>query len=292
MSRLAETFRRLPDVTRGIIWMVAATFLLTCMSATIKLLGKTVHPLEILFFRTALGILWMLPFIWRTGLAGLGTRRLPIYLCRAAAGLIGGIGAFWAFTLIPLAEATAIIFTRPLWATIIAIVLLGEVVGARRWAAILVGFVGVLVMVRPGLTEVETGTLLAMSSALAAAAAALFGRVLAATEPPDRMTVYFMVLQAPVAAILAAFVWVTPRWEELALLFVMAGFGALGQRAIARAYSCAGISVILPFDYLRLPFAALIGIALFGDVPLIWTWIGGTIIFASAVTIARRESAR
>lgn len=289
-DRWRRSFAALPDATRGILWMLLATILLSGMAMMVKLASDTLHPIEILFFRSAFGMFFMLPFVMRTGVAALKTDRFPLYVLRAAIGVGAGSCAFYAFSAIPLAEATSIIFSRPLFATIIAIVVLGEVVGPRRWGAMLVGFIGVLVIVRPDIGEINLGVTLALVAAVGAAAAAIVGRVLARHEPADKMTVYFMVLQAPLALIPALLVWTTPSLHDVGILVLMAAFGTFGQRAIARAFGAGEISLILPFDFLRLPFAAIIGFVVFADVPGIWVFVGGGIIFTSSVYIARREA--
>ncbi|MHA1569059.1 MAG: DMT family transporter, partial [Alphaproteobacteria bacterium] len=172
-SRLANAFDGLPQTTRGMLWMVLATFVLTGMAATIKHLGQTIHPVELLFFRGAFGFVMMLPFAARVGVAGLRTDKLRLYILRAMLTVFAGTCGFWAFKLIPLAEATAIIFSRPLFAMLIAIVVLKETVGARRWTATLIGFAGVLIMVRPGIAEITPGVALALGAAVLAAFAAV-----------------------------------------------------------------------------------------------------------------------
>jgi drug/metabolite transporter (DMT)-like permease len=181
-------------------------------------------------------------------------------------------------------------FTRPLYGTVFAIVFLGEIVGQRRWTALGIGFLGVLVMVRPGFEALNLGLAAVFVASIAGAAAAILIRYLSRTESPDTITMYMVLFTTPVMLVLALFVWETPTWEQIGWLSFTGLVGTLGQRAMSRGYAAADASIILPMDFSRLIIAALFGYMLFSEIPSIYTAMGGALIFASTVYIAQREA--
>jgi len=163
-------------------------------------------------------------------------------------------------------------------------------VSGRRWTAMIVGFAGVLIIVRPGFAEVNVGLLMAMAGALFGAGVASIVRYLARTEAPDTITFYYSVFMPLFAIGPALFYWENPTWEQWLWILFMGFVGTLGQRAMTRAIASADIAIVLPVDFSRLVFAALFGWFLFGEFPALWTWLGGAIIFGSSIYIARHEA--
>jgi drug/metabolite transporter (DMT)-like permease len=280
----------LPAPLRGAFWMVLAALCLTGMAATIRHLSSGLDTFELIFFRYFFGVVFMLPWLIRTGKGALRTARFPLYLLRVAVTFVASLCFFKALGLISLADTTAAIFTRPLFAALLAIVFLSEVVTSRRWIAMAMGFAGVLVMVRPGFAEINIGVPLAVAAAAFAAINPLVIRVLTRTDSPDTVTFFAAIMLTVVAAVPAYLVWRTPSPEELFWLAFMGCCGTFGQRAVARSFQAGEVSLVLPFDYVRLIFAAIVGYAVFTELPVIWTWIGGTVIFASTVYLARTEA--
>ncbi len=270
--------------------MVAAAFCLTGMAATIRYLSSDLDTFELIFFRYFFGVVFMLPWLVRTGKGALRITRVPLYLLRVCVTFLASLCFFTALAMIPLADAMAAIFTRPLFAALLAIVFLSEVVSGRRWIAMAAGFAGVLIMVRPGFVEINLGVPLAIAAAAFAAVNPIVIRVLTRTESPDVITFYAAIMLTVMAAVPAFLVWRTPSPEEILWLAVMGCLGTFGQRSVARAFQAGEVSLVLPFDYSRLIFAAVVGYALFTELPVIWTWIGGTVIFASSVYLARTEA--
>ena len=286
-ARFGIWFAGLPGPVRGACWLLASAFCLTAMAAAVRHLSSGLHVFEIAFFRTGLGLVFMAPWMIRTRFAGLRTRSVPGFAGRAVATSIATIGYFYALTKIPLADAVAIMFTRPLYGTIFAIAFLGEMVGLRRWAALAVGFAGVLVMARPGFEAFNLGLLSVFVASIAGAAAAVFIRYLSRRESPDTITIYYVFFTTPVMAVLAAFEWRMPTSEELGWLLFMGLVGTLGQRAMSRGFAAADISIMLPMDFSRLLVAALFGFVLFSETPSAHAAIGGALIFCATIYIAR-----
>jgi len=180
-------------------------------------------------------------------------------------------------------------FTAPLFATILAIVFLGEVVRVRRWLAILSGFAGTLVVLRPGLAAFDLGSALTIFSALAWGAAIVVTRVLGRSDSSLTIALYMGLIMAPLSFVPASFVWVWPDGRHFALMLAMAGFGTVAQLCFSQSLKEAETSVVMPIDFFKLIWASALGFALFTERPDAFTWAGGAMIFASATYIALRE---
>ena len=283
-------FNGLPGPIQGAIWLITSAFCLTAMAATIRHLSADVHTFIIAFFRTGLGFVFMAPWLIRTRGQGLRTKKIHWFAFRSFFVAIGTLGYFYALSEIPLADAVAIMFSRPLYGTIFAIIFLGELVGLRRWIALIVGFIGVLTMVRPGFEVFNVGLASVFIASIAGAGSAVFIRFLSRTESPDTITIYYVIFTTPVMLLLALLVWQTPTWEQFGWLIFMGLVGTLGQRAMSRGFAAADASIMLPMDYTRLIFAALFGFILFSEIPSVYTALGALLIFCSTVYIARREA--
>ena len=275
---------------QGALYMVAAAAGFSVMNALVRLLAEGLDPLQIAFFRNAFALLFMLPWLLRHGTSGLRTERLGLHVWRAVIGLGAMILWFYSVTLLPLAEAVALNFTVPLFVTIGAALILGEVVRARRWSATVIGFLGVLIIVRPGFAEVEWTMAMPIVAAMIMACSALMVKSLSDTEDPNAIVLYMNLLLTPLSLVPALFVWRWPDWSLLPLLLVLGGFAALSHIWLTRSYTKADASAVMPYDYARLPFIAVIAYLAFDEQPDIWTWIGGAVIAGAAIYIARREA--
>lgn len=181
-------------------------------------------------------------------------------------------------------------FTRPLFITILAIFLLSEIVDRRRWSALGVGFLGAMIVLRPGFEEVNLGAILALGSAFAGGLVAITIRVLTRTDRPDSIATYTATMMVPITLVMAAFVWRTPSLQELLCLAVMAVLAQSSNRCQARAFDAAEVSMLQPMDFVRLPIAIFIGFVTFTELPSIWSIVGGTVIFAASVYNTRRAA--
>jgi drug/metabolite transporter (DMT)-like permease len=290
MGSIATRFAGLSGPVRGTIWILISAVCLTAMAATIRHLSNDVHTFIIAFFRVGIGFIVMAPWLVRTRLQGMKTTKTSWFLARAVVTTIASLGFFYALGEIPLADAVAIMFTRPLYGTVFAIFFLGEIVGQRRWTALGIGFLGVLVMVRPGFEAINLGLAAVFVASIAGAAAAILIRYLSRTESPDTITMYMVLFTAAVMLVLAMLVWETPTWEQIGWLSFIGVVGTFGQRAMSRGYAAADASIILPMDFSRLVIAALFGYMLFSEIPSVYTAIGAALIFTSTVYIAQREA--
>ena len=274
----------------GGLWMTAACGMLALLAAEIRMAAQHVHPLEVVFFRNLFGVVLMVPMLRRLPLPYDFRRRWTLFGLRGLTSFLAMSTWFFAVATIPLADAVALNFTLPLFATLLAVITLGETVRARRWTALAVGFAGTLVVLRPGFTEVSAGTIAALASALFMASSAISIRRMAAHDGPAVITFWSNIVMTPISLIPAAFVWTWPGWEGWAWLLLVGATAIIAQIFLSRAYAAAPTSAVMPFDFTRLPFAVLIGLAFFDEVPDPWTLVGATVIIGSAVYIPRREA--
>lgn len=289
-SNLAKAAGGLPQPVRAILWMLLACLLFAILNAFIREASRAMHPLQAVFFRNLFGLLFMLPWIGKAGLDSLNAYRLKLYLGRTTVGLLSMFAWFWALKLLPFAEAIALSFASPLFATMLAALFLGEQVRVRRWTAIAIGFAGVLVILRPGADALSVGALFALASSALGALGIIFTKQLARSESTTAVVTIMVLIQTPMSLIPALFVWDWPAAWLWPLLLLMGCAGSLGHMSFVRALSLADASSLMPYDYARLVFAAAIGWIFFTEVPDGWTWVGSALIAAAAVYIARREA--
>ena len=289
ISRLTGAWLLLPGNLRGIIWISAGTVALALTDILIKTLGQTIHPFELSFFRYVVGITLLAPIFWRMGPAGLKTKRWGLHLTRLFLATIGQTGIFIAVVNLKLADATAFWFSKPLFTTVAAVFILAELVSMRRWLATVAGFAGVVVMMRPGAGVIDPYVLIAIGAALSMAFANIVIRLMAPTEPPNRILFYYHIGGVALLAPPAIWFWQTPIGAEWGLIGLIGVGTTIGMICFVRAFSIGEANAIGPFEYVRLIYAGLIGYLLFGETIDTWTLIGGAIIVGSTLFIARDE---
>jgi len=270
--------------------MLASAVLFGMMAITIRYASADMHPFEIAFFRNVFGLLFALPLLLRAGPGLLKTSQLPLYFLRCAIGTVGMLCGFWAIANLPLAQAIALSYSTPLFVTIGAVLVLHEVVRARRWTAVSIGFIGVLVIVRPGTDSFTAGTLVALTAAVFSASVAISIKILSRTEPADAIVLYTTLLWVPMSFLPALMVWTWPTpagWGWVA----MAGFlGTAGHMCWTRAFKLGDASALTPLSFVQLPVVALLAWLLFAEAIDRWTVLGAAIILGSNLYIARREA--
>ena len=271
--------------------MLGAMILFSTMGVFIKLSSSQLHPLEVVFFRNFLALFFLTPWIFKQRATVFKSNRKKLYTLRAVFNVVGMAAGFTALTLIPLAEATALSFTAPLFATLGAALILGEVVRQRRIIAIFFGFIGMLIILRPGIEAISPGALLAIANAITIAITVLIVKKLTTTEKPITIIAYMALLQTPMALIPALFYWEWPSLITWTWLFCLAGAGTIGHLMYTKAIQLAEVSQLQPIDFVRLPIIALFGYIVFAEQPGIWVWIGGAVIFLSTAYVTHREAA-
>ena len=270
--------------------MVAASVCFALASFFVRQAANDVHPFEITFFRNAFSLMFMLPWLIRVGRRSMFTKRPGLHAFRAVMAVCAMFTWFTALAMMPLAEATALSFTWPLFATVGAALVLGETVRRRRWTAIGIGFLGTLIILRPGEEAVSTGAALVLVSSAFMAISALTVKALSRVDSPPTIVLLMAILTTPIAAIPTVFVWTTPAPETWAWLVALGLAATVGQLTLAKAFVAADLTAVMPFDFSKLIFTAIIAYLAFGEVPDAWTWIGSVVIFGAAFYTAHREA--
>ena len=284
-----KSIAAMPGTVRGMGWMLISAFTVAIFNGIVRHLSADVHPFEIAFVHSAFGVLFLAPVYVRGGLAPLKTRRFAMHAVRAALNVTASLFMLMALSISPLAEVAALSFSAPLFAAVLAVVLMGERMRARRLAALLVGFAGTWLVFRPGLVAVAPGSLLVLAFAVAWGGAMIAIKALSRTESSLTQTLYLGLLNTPIAALAAIPVWQTPSLGQLAWLAALGAVGVVRQLSLSQAFKEADATAILPLDFTKLIWVAIIGYAAFAEIPTIWTWAGGIVIFAATTYITVRE---
>jgi drug/metabolite transporter (DMT)-like permease len=280
-------------IRRGIALKIAAVTVFSVMDMTVKWLSARYPTVQIIFCRSFFAFIPLAFFLWKNGgLDLLKTNRPLGHFTRAAVGAGALYCFFWAFGRMPLADVVAIGFAAPLCMTAMSVWLLGERVGIRRWSAVAIGFAGVLLMVRPGASTVQTAALVALLGTLLYSLGIILVRKLSETERSATIVFYFTIGATVVFGAMLPAVWITPSGADAALLVLTGLLGGVGHLLITRAYQLAPIAVIAPFDYMAILWATGFGFVIFGDLPSWMTVVGALIVVGSGLYILHRETVR
>ena len=270
--------------------MLASTVSFGLMAVVIRLVSKQLATTEIAFFRNLFGLLALLPLLWRGAPAVFRTRQLPRYFVRSTIGIGSMLCGFWAIGHLPMAQAISLSYSTPLFVTILAAIWLGEVVRRRRWTAVLLGFAGVLVIVRPGTEGFSAGSLVAVSAAVLSSVVAVQIKQLSRVDPPDTIVFWTYVFWVPLSLLPALFEWQWPQGAQWLWLATLGVFGTGGQLLWTRALKLGEVSALTPIGFMQLPLVAVLAWLLFGERIDRWTVLGAAIIFVANAYIAHRES--
>lgn len=287
---LAARLDAIPAPVQGALYMTFAAASFAVMSILIRLASAELEPLQVAFLRNVFALGFMMPWLVRAGLGGLRTEHLRLHILRGVTGIVAMVCWFTSVARLPLSEAVALNFTTPLFATIAAVVVLHEVVRARRWSATVIGFGGVLIILCPGFVEFTPMMVLPIAAAAFMAVSITIVKRLSGTESVGAIVLYQNLVLTILSFAPSLFVW---RWPSAEVWLYVAGVGGmavLAHLALTRAYTKAEASAVVVFDYARLPFVALLAWVLFGETADVWTWVGAGVIAASSIYIVRREA--
>lgn len=277
--------------TLAIVGIVVSSLLIAISDVCSKVLTKSLPAIEVAWLRYLVFSLLVLPLLARGGRDAFKTVRPRVQLTRGiASGLATGL-AITGFAFLPVAEATAIGFVAPIFVTALAMFLLSETVGMRRWAAALVGLGGVMLIVQPGTASFRVASLLPLAAALASASSIIATRTMR-TERARTTLLYTAFVGTAVLTPAALYQWVTPNWQELGLALLAGGFAALSNMTQIYCYRYAAASIIAPFTYTQLVWASLLGMAIFDYVPGLNVLVGAAVIAGSGIYTAYRERVR
>jgi len=288
-SDVIEKLEKLPGNVRGALWLLLAGIFLSAMGVFIKMAAVELHPFQIAFFRAFFGLCIVAPFALRHGLSTVRTARPTLHLVR---GLIGGIVMlcmFYSVAHLPLAQVTALSFTKPLFLIPLAVIFLSEKVRLRRTIATAVGFIGVIIMLRPG-GEIDPVVFVALFASALIACITIMMKILSRLDAPTTLVFWSSIILSLCTLGPALWFWTMPSWEILLILLALAMCGTIGQTMLIRGYAAGETMAVTPFDYARLLYSALFGYLLFFEVPDIWTIVGALVIVASTLYIAHREA--
>jgi drug/metabolite transporter (DMT)-like permease len=280
------------NVARAAALVSAGSLTLVVMATVVKHLGTELPAMEILFFRSAIGLLFVLPLFARNPLEPFRTKRPGMHLLRGAVGAVGNACFFWTITHMLLADAMALQFSRPLFMIPLAVFLLGETVGLRRTAVAAVGFAGIMLYARPFTGGFEPDAFVGALGALAGGLVVICIKRLATTEPTRVIMFYYALWNALFALIPAALFWVTPTLPQLALLTVVGILGIGGQSLITHGLTMGEATVLVPLDYSRIIYSAALGYLLFNEIPGPWSFAGMALIVACSLYLVLTEKRR
>jgi drug/metabolite transporter (DMT)-like permease len=293
VSSLVARWLDLPANLRGILWVALSGVLFALLNVFTLIPSQHLNSFVMAFLRYFFGALFLLPIVFRLGLyRSLHTRRLPLHLFRGTIHTAGMMLWFVALPLTTLAEITALGFTGPIFVTIGAVLFLGEDVRLRRWIAVFVGFIGAMIIIRPGFSAIHLGVICILVSTPIFSASNLISKALARTDSANTIVIWQNMVIVACAAPFALWHWQEPRWIDM-LWFLAAGLcGTLGHLCQQRGYQLADITLLQPIGFLSLVWNTLLGFFLFTQRPDKWTFVGAAVIFGSAMYISHREAVR
>ncbi len=270
--------------------MLGSTLLFALMAVMIRLASSSLHTFEIAFFRNFFGMLVALPLLLKHGPGFMRTDQLSRYFVRCLIGIGSMFASFWALGHLPLAQAVSLTYSSPLFVTIAAVIFLHEQVRARRWTAVVLGFIGVLVIVRPGSDSFTAGSLVAVLAAVLSGVVAIQIKQLSHTEPADRIVIYTTLFWVPMSLLPALAVWQWPQGITWLWVVACGVLGTGGHMLWTRALKLGDVSALTPISFMQLPVVAFAGWLLFDEDVSRWTILGAAIIFGANSYIAYREA--
>ena len=275
---------------RGALLVSAGSFTLVIMATLVKHLGSRLDSFEILFVRSFVGFLVVLPLFAADPMEPFRTRRQGMHFVRGTTGAIGNFCFFWTITHMLLADAMALQFSRPLFMIPLALLFLGEVAGIHRIAVSLVGFLGILLYARPFGGGFDPGALIGALGALAGGLVVIWIKRLSSSEPTRVIMFYYAFWNAVFALLPAIWWWVTPTWSELVLLIAVGMLGIGGQGLITHGFTMGDTTALIPLDYFRIVYSAILAWLIFGEMPGVWSLAGMALIVSASLYLVLTEN--
>lgn len=290
-NQFARRLSTIPATIIGMGNMMTSAGTISAVNGMVVHLSHSMHVFEIAFFRQFIGFLFMAAVFLRNGLRPLITQRFGLHVLRSVLNVFAMLAFFYALTLEPLAKVVSLSLTAPLFATIGAVLFLGEKMTLHRWIALIMGFLGALIILRPGVQAVSLGAFLILASNAVWAVALVVIKVLSRTDSSVTIALYATLLQWPVALIVAVFFWTTPDAVQLIWLVAIGIGGTIAQISLGEAFRHADATLVLPIDFTKLFWASLIGYVFFDQIPEIWIWTGAVVVFFAVFYNAYMERA-
>ena len=285
----AALWNRQTPALRGILLMCISTVAFAVMHGLVRFVSDVLPPFQIAFFRNIFGLAFLLPLLMRSRFRVLRTKRIGLHALRGVINIGAMLMFFTALSMSPLAKVTALSFTAPIFMAVLAVLFLGERFRMYRWLAILLGFAGMLIILRPGFVAIDTGALLVLGSASLWAVAMVIIKILSRTEQSVTIVAYMGIFLGVFSVFPAIWVWQPFGLQTLGWMVLIGLFGTIAQMTLSQALKETDPTALMPFDFLKLIWTAIIGAWFFTEIPDIFTWIGAAVIFSSGLSIAYRE---
>ena len=260
------------------------------MASGVKYLSNDLNPFTICFFRCLIGLIIVLPFIIKNKFKAIKSKNIKLQFYRSFINVISMITWFSAIGIMHLEKATALGFTTPLFTTILAVIILREVIRAHRITALFIGFLGVLIIIRPGYLPIESGTLLILIASFSFSIVLIMVKKLSDIDSSLTIIFYHLLFMTPLTFIIAIFFWEGINFTQFFIFVLMGSAGLISHWCLAQAFKLSDTTFIMPFQFTKLIWASFIGYVIFAESPDKWTWFGGIIIFTSVIYITYREA--
>jgi len=280
----------LSPTLQGLLLTLFSTLLFSCMHGLVRVLVDELHPFEVAFFRNLFGLVAVLPLLIRTGAIRLKSKQPGLQLLRSLIGVAAMTSWFYGLSVVPIATATALSFMSGIFASLAAIILLGEKMRLRRSIAVGMGFIGVLIILRPGMAGFDLHMLIVLFSALMWGLGVVAVKQLTRTDSTAVIVGWMSIIMTLISSIPAFMVWVWPTWSQLSALVLLGFLATIGHICFTNALKLIDATAVVTIDFARLIWATIIGYFLFYDPLDMWTWIGGVVIFLSGTYIVFREA--
>lgn len=287
-----ERLAALPVAVQAAWWMLISAFGYAASIAIVHHLADRLPTFELALARNFFGLMFMLPWLTKVGLGAMRTSHVGKHAFRGLLSAANMWCLFAALAYAPVADVSAITFMMPIAASVLAVFILKERTSVIQWLAALTGFVGALIVIRPGMAGFNPGLLFAVGAVCAGSLIAMMIKTLLKYDSGDTIAAWLFISHIVIGTVPAILVWVTPTWRELLWMVLLGYLGAVIQRTFNRSMALADATVVLPYNFTRLIWAALFGYVFFAEIPDLWTWIGGTVIFGSSVWLTRINAAR
>ena len=273
-----------------VILSLISTLSAAIMVSGIKILSNDLNPFILAFYRCFFGVIIIVPFLFLQKFNDLKTKNIKLQFLRCSINIYSMISWFIAIGTLQLEKAAAIGFTTPLFTTLLAIIFLGEVIRFHRITALIIGFIGILVVIRPGFVTIEPGVLWLLSAALSFSFVIIIVKKLTKQDTSLTTAFYHMLFLTPPTFLISLFYWESISFNHFMILCVVAIAGFITQVTSNQSLKMSDTSFVMPLQFTNLIWLSFIGYALFSELPNLWTWIGGSIIFSAVIYITFRES--
>ena len=266
-----------------------ATLISSISGGMVRELAGQIPTMELVFFRNLIALVVLIPIVMRQGVGLPSKSQIPVYALRVFFAYSAMVLLFYALARMPIADVYALQYTIPLFTILLAVVVLKQHADIHSWGACFVGFLGTLIVMRPGIIEITLASLAALTTAFMHAGSNTTIKILARRDNPEVITLWTNFGMLPLALIPTLFLWVTPTAAQWPLVIGIGVISSIGGYCFTRSVSAADARIVQPFQFSRMIFAAAIGWIMFSELPDVWTWIGAAVIFIASYYIVYRE---